>query len=815
MNFRGQSMQSGTDKQGQGTRVMQAVRGPKTAASIVLLIGLLVTAGTSILARNDGENARRKQFQGKSNEIVSKITAEVDRYKFILTSINSFFASSGEVTQPTFESFVNDLNLKFDFPAAYGVVFAANVPAGDVQNFITAQRAQIPNFSILPAPQPGQGTTPLLYIVPSGPAVPIGFDAANVPFFAGILKGATTSNEPSISPRIDLTSFGSRQNGFVVTVPILNGSIPGLASAPGQNLGWGAVPALGRDFLGAILGPDESGMEVQLYDEQVSTENLIASWPVTEASVNKEEATQTIETRLPIGSRDWILRVRALPSFGTNTKNSAPTYVGIVGSAISLLLFFLVWTLGQMLVRKRVETKLAHDATHDSLTGLPTRELFLDRVSQALARMRRQPGTAVIMFLDLDGFKVVNDSLGHDTGDFLLISISERIQSAVREYDTVARFGGDEFVILLENVLNPQAAEETAERIISAIRAPLAVEDGEVSVSSSVGVVFANSPDDEPEELITYADTAMYQAKAKGKGSYEVFSDDMRRRTANKYEIESTLRDALEKNEFRCFLQPLYADDGLTLAGYEALVRWQHPSLGLLEPGDFLRAASDTGVIVQIDRWMLEQVCRYAIEWTTRKPGGGPLTIWVNASIRHLLQADFVSHIRSTVQRYGIAEGAIGVEIDDDVLALDADAAARVVKPLKELGIQCALDDFGVGYSSTARLHQLGIDVLKLDKSLTAHVDDSDDARTMVRAVVSMARTLGMLVVAEGVERESQLRVLRAEGVDTMQGFLLGRPEPAEDVLQRTALRADNEAAKSDADSDVNVDFDVDIDADS
>ena len=420
--------------------------------------------------------------------------------------------------------------------------------------------------------------------------------------------------------------------------------------------------------------------------------------------------------------------------------------------------------------RKAAETQLAHQALHDALTGLPNRVLFLDRLKHALAGGRRQgAGALAVFFLDVDRFKYVNDSLGHDVGDAVLMEVAARLAGTLRPSDTVARFGGDEFTVLCEDVASDEEAEAIAQRIVDVFADPFLLAGGEVFLSTSVGLVVADGgAGDPPEDLIRDADAAMYRAKERGKARWERYSAEMRAHAVARLETESALRRAVERGELRVHYQPAVDVARGDVVGFEALVRWQHPQRGLLEPRAFVPLAEETGLIVGIGAWVLREACATAASWDDGA------TVAVNLSARQLAQPDVLEVVADALRATGLAPERLCLELTESAV-LEA-GAAETLHRLKGLGVRLALDDFGTGWSSLAHLRAFPIDVLKLDRSFVSGLGREPMDAAIAAAVIALGHALGVRCVAEGVETADQLAVLERLGCDIGQGYLFAAP---------------------------------------
>jgi len=433
--------------------------------------------------------------------------------------------------------------------------------------------------------------------------------------------------------------------------------------------------------------------------------------------------------------------------------------------------------------RSRLEAELERRALFDSLTGLPNRAVFRDRLEHALARTARRPETLAVLLLDLDGFKLVNDSLGHDAGDDLLVVLGGRVTGCARSSDTVARLGGDEFAILLEDAVSEESALALAERILAALKQPFEVRGREVFVSASVGIALDDGSAAQPDDLIRNADTAMYAAKADGKGKCVVFQPAMHRRTLEFFEVQADLRRALIRGEFTLHYQPIVDFRTGRIEGLEALVRWNHPTRGLVMPGGFIPVAEEAGMIVPLGVWVLGEACRQTAEWRRRLGSAADLWISVNLSTRQLLEPDLIERVVEVLRESTLHPSALVLEITEGALMQDMEQTSLKLHALRDVGARLALDDFGTGSSSLGHLRKFPIDVLKIDKSFVDGVaEPGSEAAALVRAILELARTLRLSTVAEGIELPEQHELLAAAGCDWAQGYLFAKPMPPEQL---------------------------------
>ncbi len=427
----------------------------------------------------------------------------------------------------------------------------------------------------------------------------------------------------------------------------------------------------------------------------------------------------------------------------------------------------------------------------DPLTHLPNRAVLMDRLRHAFARAERdrEQGFAVLFF-DLDRFKNVNDSLGHLTGDHLLRAISHRVEKACRPGDTVARFGGDEFVILVEDIKDIRGATVAAERIQEEFRVPFDLDGTEVFATISIGIALWNPEYKRPEDILRDSDTAMYRAKSMGRNSFAVFDDAMHKNVVATLRLENDLRRALARKEFRVFYQPIIAVDDGSIAGFEALVRWQHPERGLLMPGAFISVAEEMGAIIQLDRWVAEEACKQLRVWHQKFRAHSKVTMSVNLSTTQLMRPDVVAGIDLILRNSGLYGSSLKLEVTESVLMENAQYASAVLDQLKALKIAISIDDFGTGYSSLAYLRRFPIDTLKIDYSFVSRMLEDEESSEIVRTIITLAKNLGKDTVAEGVETRSQFQALVDLDVNMIQGYFVAPPLPkevAESLLERTA----------------------------
>lgn len=461
--------------------------------------------------------------------------------------------------------------------------------------------------------------------------------------------------------------------------------------------------------------------------------------------------------------------------------------IGSLAVAVAVVLI-LLWLFRSQLVdtlqqARRSEERAIHDAKHDALTSLPNRVLLLEYLDRSLERARKGEGQPFsLLFLDLDRFKNVNDSLGHTAGDLLLVEVARRLEACVHPTDTVVRLGGDEFVVLLEGVTDTEDAKQVAERLQRELEAPFWLNDREIYSTASIGIVAYQNGYCRPEELLRDADTAMYRAKEDGKARYEVFSAEMRARPVSLLNLETDLRRAVEREEFAVHYQPIVSLRSGKIVGHEALLRWEHPERGMVSPEEFVPLAEEMGLIVPIGTFVLREACHRTALWRAAFPNLRPLRVSVNLSAIQVTQPGLVETVRSTLRENGLDGRDLHMELTESAITREPEAAAAALSGLQSLGVRIHIDDFGTGYSSLSLLHRFTVDALKIDRAFVGRMDVGSKDAEIVQTVATLAHSLGMEVIAEGVDTPERLRILRKMGCEYGQGYLFSKPVSARTV---------------------------------
>lgn len=431
---------------------------------------------------------------------------------------------------------------------------------------------------------------------------------------------------------------------------------------------------------------------------------------------------------------------------------------------------------------KENKEKFRHAAFHDALTDLPNRSLFIETLKFTLEKHKQSANyNFAVLFLNLNRFKTINDSLGHSNGDRLIVNVAKRLNDSVREGDLVARFGGDEFGIILSNIQGIEQTVNLATVIKERVSEPFSIAGKEVFSSISIGIAFGKKKYSEVEEVLRDADIAMYHAKKQGKG-IEIFNPTMHTDAMKLLQLETDLRYAIEREELCAYFQPIIELESLKLVGFESLIRWKHPEKGLVPPSEFIPVSEDTNLIIPITLWMLRHSCEQLVEWQSLTPLNKNLFLSVNLSGKHFTQTDLVSQVRKIVVETGIEPSCLKLEITESAVMENAETVILMLKELKEIGVQLSIDDFGTGYSSLSYLHRFPIDTLKIDRSFVSTMEDGSENGEIVRTIIALAKTLGMNIVAEGIETVHQLHQLRVLKCEYGQGYLFSIPIPAEDA---------------------------------
>jgi diguanylate cyclase (GGDEF)-like protein len=768
-------------------------------ACSILIVGLAASLSSALLWRSSVKAHDRQEFQTSSTDVSETLETLLQRDADFVATLRAVLTMQPRLSASGFDQWFAQLQGKQRQVGGLGTTVVEAVPAAQLAAF-QARRAADPAFRALaagalaPVALSGRPTYCLLSaggtVHPYSPAVgrllqgdwcdptsPIGGYRTGGTSQALLLRSITDSGQFLVHP---VTSLGV-STVFVEAAFYRRGaSLRSVAQRRAAVAGW-----VGSSFeIAALIGEaldDHHGLSVALYHSNPGrSEQLIDRVGAASAGAFTRETTIQIDGT-------WRAVVRGSASTRGLSANLQALFLFVVGAIVSLLLFALVLVLTRsrehalgMVQEKTGE--LRHQSLHDALTGLPNRVLALDRAEQMLARARRQQIPVAALYLDIDGFKHVNDTFGHAAGDELLRTVAGRLQGVVREGDTAARLSGDEFVVLVEGSTLDAGPELVAERLLEVLRQPYEM-DGQtvrqLSLTASIGVALGERAS--AAELLSDADVALYEAKAAGKNRYMLFQSSMQTAARDRLTLEMDLAEALEHQQLFLQYQPTFDLQSERVIGVEALIRWNHPTRGVIAPIEFIPVAEESGLIVPIGRWVLQEACMQAALWYG---DGHRIGMAVNVSGRQLDDDELIEDVRSALTESGLDPTTLTLEITETTLMRDAEATAKRLRSLKQLGVRIAIDDFGTGYSSLAYLRQFPVDALKIDRSFISGIAGSKGSAALIHTLVQLGKTLDIETLAEGIEEQSQLETLQREHCDHGQGFLFSRPLNANAIEQ-------------------------------
>ena len=740
------------------------------AISCLVVAGILASVlAAGAIAANQEDQARRS-FQRSSAKVASTLQLALQREDDAVVDAGGLVADP-TLTRGSFEHWAKAAQVLDRYPEMGGLAVLKLVRDTDLPAFAsqaeaapTAPLGPTGTFQLDP---PGQRPTYCLVAagisVPSVDTAPVGFDYC-------------------ANPLVKAPLFVSRDNGrgvylpyrttgkawLAIQTPIYRGGeTPGtVEERQAAFAGW-VVTQLDPTVLLQRAVRDEPGMSVSLVYREYGS-NFSFRYGASQA----DEEVATVD----LGDGWSVHTSGAIESGGV--LDGDPLLLLLSGITVSVLLGLLLYVLGtgRERARRQLEERtreLHHQALHDALTGLPNRALVLDRAEQMLERNRRSQTTGAALFLDLDDFKNVNDTLGHGAGDHLLVAVSARLATALRGGDTIGRMGGDEFVVLLDGSASDVAPDLVAERLLDVLSQPFDLPESRlpITVNVSIGIATGDRPD--AGALLRDADVALYEAKSAGKNRYAIFDPVMHSDVSRRSDLEFDLRSALAAGQYRVMYQPIYRLDDLTLVGVEALLRWDHPTRGVIGPDEFIPILEQIGHIGDVGRWVLHQACHQTAAWHGR---GESLDVSVNVSARQLEHDYIVDDVREALLFSGLPASALIVEVTETALMRNVEEVGDRLRAIKKLGVRIAIDDFGTGYSSLAYLRQFPVDCLKIDRSFTSGVDSSPESEALVDTLVQLGKKLGLCTLAEGVETADEMDTLREAKVDQAQGFLMAHP---------------------------------------
>jgi diguanylate cyclase (GGDEF)-like protein len=781
-----------------------------TASMVLLVVGIVGSTVGGILWASYQRTQTAQSFHTTASTVAASLRSSVNRDLDFQAVLESMIASTPGLTNRQLAPWLKALDVPKRYPGTLGFGFFEPISAAQLPAFLSTVQAD-PRIGAPPGPitvyPPGlraqyclsrlgflsvpnalladlNGIDICALTQPGMPALATPATYRRVidtgqPAVVGLASSLRSSEAKKLG--ISGTALQSLKDLVVVIDPLYRGgTTPATARARTQaSIGWLVGSFSAKSLFGQVLSGN-SGVALRVRSGKGASVSLLASEgpavPGAHLTITKRVATSPLVSVVVVGS----------VSSGGPVQG---TILGGIGAALSAILFLFLFHLGrsrehaQRLVAQRTR-QLHHLALHDSLTELPNRALILDRIDQMLARSRREHTPVAVLFLDLDNFKDINDTLGHAAGDQLLTAVAARLTSAIREEDTVGRLGGDEFVVLAEGTSLAAGAEMVAERILDVLATPFKItgSDAPLTVTASIGI--AEGRRDTPDELLRDADVALYQAKAAGKKCAVVFAPAMQIAVDDSRNLEKDLHAAFEDNQFFLLYQPTFDLASGALTGVEALLRWRHPTRGVIQPDDFIPALEASGLIVPVGRWVLEEACQQGATWHRQ---GHHITVSINVSARQLDRDQIVTDVHHALTTSGFDPALCVLELTETTLMHNVEDTVGRLTLLKALGVRLAIDDFGTGYSSLAYLQQFPIDVLKIDRSFVSSITDTSEAVALVHAMVQLGKALGLETVAEGVENDGQRVRLTAENIDTAQGFLFARPLDVEAVDQLLA----------------------------
>ena len=767
---------------------------------VLVLAGVLASVlGARAVARTDAEQSQLS-FHLASAEIASTLNLAIQHEEDLVISAGAFVTGDPRASAADFDRWAESVHAIQRYPELQVFGLVTLVPSARLAAF----EARIAAHPIRPLGPQSVGPKEPFLIFPPG----------NRSYYclavAGLARSAATFvpgglDYCAVAPTL-ITARDSGQTGYA---PFAQGGATTLGVEAPVYRG-GAVPSTvaGRrrafvGWIGELLAPNvvlaqalEGHPHVAVtfrYDTRYSH--------VAFQRGRAPSGAQSTEIGLRVGQQDglgnahegWSVQTFGAGAAGGAFGNWNSRMVLLGGALLSLVLGLLVLVLGTgrrralSLVREKTRA-LSHQALHDTLTGLPNRALVLDRAEHMIAQAARRPGAlAGALFIDVDGFKHVNDSLGHAAGDQLLRVVAQRLQSAAREQDTVGRLGGDEFVVLVESTADEATLDLLAERLTEALRQPVEFDDGQriFSVTTSIGVAIGQYAT--PDALLRDADLALYAAKAAGKNRYALFDASMNAGVERRLELQADLGAALEEGQLSLLYQPIRRLPGQELAGVEALIRWNHPTRGVLDSDSFIPLAEESGMIAPIGAWVLDEACRQGAAWAE---AGLDIGVSVNVSAHQLSREGFTGDVRRALTSSGLAPSALTLELTETTLMANLAVACECLEEIRALGVRVAIDDFGTGYASLSNLQRVPVDLLKIDQSFVAALNGGGQSRELLAAILGVGQALSLAVVAEGIEEQSQLSILEEMGCEMAQGFLIGKPCPAEVVVSLSGLRS-------------------------
>ena len=747
--------------------------------ALLVLVGTLgAIFGARAVARSDADKARLG-FHLTSAEIAATLKLAIEHEEDLVVSTSAYAKANPHASAADFDRWVESVHAMRRFPELQDIGFVSLVP----DSRLAAFQAHMAANPLRPFGPHSHGPPEGSHVLPGGQR----------PFYCLAVAGLSRSVKTYLPGGLDYcalapTLIAARDSGQPSYAPFMNGGQTTLGVETPVYRG-ARVPSTvaGRrraflGWLGELLVPNVVMARALEGRSHLAVTFRYDAGSTHVAFTSGRAARKGQRATIPLRN-GWSVQSFAAPVAGGVIDDVHALVLLVGGILLSLLFGALGFVLGtgrrRALALVHEQTReLSHQALHDALTGLPNRALVMDRAEQLLSRATRRPGSiSGALFIDIDGFKHVNDSLGHAAGDELLKAVGQRLQRAVREHDTVGRLGGDEFVVLIDAGADEDFPDRLADRLTEVLREPVELQDGRKisSVTASIGVAVGQYGS--PDELLRDADLALYAAKAAGKDRYALFDAGMSGEAQGRLALEADLGEALPGAQFFLLYQPIFDLPSQHIVGAEALIRWKHPVRGVVPPDKFIPLAEESGMIVEIGRWVLREACRQAAAW--RRAGHG-LGIAVNVSAHQLARKGFVDDVRHALEESGIAPSQLTLELTETTLMRDPAGACAALEEVKQLGVRVAIDDFGTGYASLSQLQRMPVDILKIDRSFVAALSDGGQGRELLQAILGVGEALSLSVVAEGIEEHSQMATLEEMGCAMAQGFLMGKPGSAD-----------------------------------
>jgi diguanylate cyclase (GGDEF)-like protein len=728
--------------------------------ALLILAGSVGSTFAAIGAAHGAASDSRKAFVASSEVIASNLQLAIQRDDDLIITAGGFIVGSPNASSAQLVRWAKSIQVLTRYPEFNGFGHTVIVPASQLAKFAALRGG---NFQVIPP-----GNRPLYCFSVAGYARSAQTAlSAGVDFCAGQIQANLAVRDTGKSIYLPIKSNNSLQ--LEVVTPVYRGGVvpPTVAARRSAFLGFTGMSFAPSVILAAAL-QGHTGAAVKFRYEAGSSNAVFASGVAPRGA-------QSFTTNLHNG---WTVETYGAVADGGIFSHGAATLLLLGGIALSFLLGMLIYVLGtgrarsMALVGERTD-ELRFQAMHDTLTGLPNHALVVDRIEQMLVRNRRSGSVGAALFVDLDDFKDVNDSLGHEAGDQLLIAVASRMESALRGADTIGRMGGDEFVILIDGDDLTSAPELVAERLLDVMRQPFELNETSMPFVVNVSIGIATGDRAKGSELLRDADIALYQAKNGGKNRFELFRPEIQTEIGRRVALESDLRYALTGEQFRLVYQPIYNLEDHSIVGVEALLRWEHPTEGMIQPDEFIPILEQTGQIREVGRWVFEDACAQMAAWHAM---GDTIDISVNVSARQLDDDRIAEYITAALSASGLGATSLIIEVTETTLMREPEKVLKNLRAIKDLGVRIAIDNFGTGYSSLGYLRRFPVDCIKIDRSFTNAISSSIESKALVRTFVQLGKDLGLKTLAEGIETIEEMDVMRADNVDEAQGFLLSRP---------------------------------------